>query len=354
MHRSSFAAASNLTNKYEATRQQVRQFINGQNSGHIIWTKGTTDGVNLAAMTWGNTNIKPGDVIVVLGSEHHANFVPWQQLAQRNSARFEVVKVLPNGDVDMDDFDRLMKLAPKLVAMQHVSNALGNIHDIQTLTQKAKAAGAVTFVDGAQAIATIAVNVESLECDFYAFSGHKLYGPMGIGVLYLSDTICQQLQPVYFGGEMITDVAIEASHFRPLPLCLETGTPNVSGVIGLGQALSFIKSEQYQDNKVVIQGLYQSLVRQLQAIPEITIFGNTESNVGIVSFIVEEEMVGDVATLLNEQGIALRAGHHCAMPLLKALGLEGTLRVSLGCYNTEADVKSFIKALMKSIELLKI
>ncbi|MDC2888225.1 cysteine desulfurase [Psychrosphaera algicola] len=352
VHRSAFSQASALTDKYESIRANVASFIGSTHAQNIIWTKGTTDSINLAAMAWGNQNISSDDLIVVLGSEHHANFVPWQQLAKLKNAHFKVVNVLPNGDIDLSHFESLMLLQPKLVAIQHCSNALGNIYPVKQLVKRAKKSGATTLVDGAQAIAHVPVNVEDIGCDFYAFSGHKMYGPTGIGVLYVNNRIKHQLTPVQFGGEMISHVSIEKTEFRPFPHFLETGTPNIAGIIGLGAALEFIQSKMFFEASKSSASLYQYLINQLHDIGTVRVLGNTNKNIGVVSFVVEDESASDIGALLNEQHIAVRCGHHCAMPLMTALGISGTVRVSLGCYNNKGDIDLFITALNKSLSLL--
>lgn len=352
VHRSAFSQASKLTDRYESIRADVANFIGSKLSKNIIWTKGTTDSINLAAMSWGQKNILSGDLIVVLGSEHHANFVPWQQLAQHKGAQFEVVNVLPNGDIDLTHFESLMLQKPKFVAVQHCSNALGNIYPVKRLVEQAKKSGATTLIDGAQAIAHIPVNVAELDCDFYAFSGHKMYGPTGIGVLYVNERIKHQLVPVQFGGEMISHVSIEKTEFRSFPHFLETGTPNIAGIIGLGAALKFIQSNALVNSAKASKSLYEYLVNQLHDIKTVRVLGNTQQNIGVISFVIEDESVGDIGALLNEQHIAVRVGHHCAMPLMAALGVSGTVRVSLGCYNNTNDIDLFIAALNKSLSLL--
>lgn len=354
VHRSAFKDANKVTNQYESAREKVASFIKAPSPQQIIWTKGTTESINLVALSWGQQHINQNDLIVVLGSEHHANFVPWQQLAKLKNARFEVVNVLPDGGIDQPHFDQLMSQGPKLVALQHCSNALGNIYPVAELMTQAKRAGAVTLIDGAQAVAHLKVDVSSIDCDFYAFSGHKLYGPTGIGVLYIHPRMTEHMSPVFFGGEMIQDVTIEQTSFRPFPHFLETGTPNIAGVIGLSAAISFIQSDTYLSAQSEVKSHYHYLISELSNLPEVICYGQLDNNVGIVSFNVDGESAGDVGALLSEQNVAVRVGHHCAMPLMKALGLSGTVRVSLACYNNQDDIDSFIDALKKSIQLLAI
>ena len=353
VHRSSHRTASQATDKYESARQAVANFIHAKNVNDIVWTKGTTESINLVAYAWGEAQIQEGDIIVVLGSEHHANFVPWQQLALRKGARFEVVNLDAYGNVDRDHYRQLMSLRPKFVALQHVSNALGNIHPIEDLVHLAKQAGAITLVDGAQAVAHIEVNVQEIGCDFYAFSGHKMYGPTGIGVIYINETVKDQMRPFHFGGEMIQSVSKEQTLFRPLPYLLETGTPNISGVLGLNAAIEFMSLKAFKRQQEFEQETYLYLVHQLKKLDRVKILGDTQNNIGVVSFVIDGESVGDIGTLLDEQGISVRCGHHCAMPLMAALGVQGTVRASLAVYNDKSDVDAFIEALSKTLALLE-
>ena len=354
VHRGSYASANLATNQYEAARHAVAKFIHAEDASHIVWTKGTTESINLVAYAWGQKHIEKNDVIVVLGSEHHANFVPWQQLAKGKQARFEVVNITDKGNVDLEHYRQLLTQRPKLVALQHCSNALGNIHPIDILVALAKQAGAITLVDGAQAVAHLEVNVQEIGCDFYAFSGHKMYGPTGVGVLYLSQRVKAQMQPFHYGGEMIQHVSIEETRFRRIPYMLETGTPNISGVIGLKAAIDFMSSKAFKLLQEDEQANHSYLVHQLKSIEGVRVYGDTDNNVGIVSFTIEGESASDIGTLLDEQGIAVRCGHHCAMPLMSALNIPGTIRASLAVYNDKTDIDSFITALNKTLDLLKV
>lgn len=354
VHRGSYQSASKATTIYEQTRNDIAQFINAESGRQIVWTSGATSSLNLVASSYAEHNLKAGDRIVVLGSEHHANFVPWQQLAKKHKLNFDVVNVLANGDVDLAHFQQLMAAQPKLVALQHCSNALGNIHPIKKLVEVAKSAGATTVVDGAQAVAHLDVDVLDIGCDFYAFSGHKMYGPTGIGVLYVSPKVEHKLSPSVFGGEMITVVTKDKTLFRDFPHFLETGTPNISGVMGLSAAVEFLTSNEFKNAQRHESKLYDYLIERLKSIESVKLVGNVENNIGVASFYIENESNADVGALLDQQGIAVRCGHHCAMPLMAELGLSGTVRASLGIYNNEMDVDRFIDGLTKTIELLDI
>lgn len=354
VHRSTYEQANDTTSQYETAREKVAQFINAQSKNDIVWTKGTTESINLAVYAWAKNIIKPGDSIVITGSEHHANFVPWQQLAIENEANLEIVKLLDNGMPDLKHYEELISCSPKIVAMQHCSNVLGNILPIETMINMAKVAGAKVLIDGAQAISHLAVDVEALDCDLYAFSGHKMYGPTGIGVLYINEKIKPEFSPFHFGGEMVKTVAPEQSTFQKIPSMLESGTPNIAGVIGLSSAIDFVNSAEYQQNKVESQKLWRYLVEQIAKLDSVQTYGDLNNNVGILSFNVKGESANDVATLLGQQNIAVRTGLHCAMPLHKYLNTGGAVRVSLGIYNDKADIDAFISALINTINLLDI
>ncbi|MUH71909.1 aminotransferase class V-fold PLP-dependent enzyme [Psychrosphaera haliotis] len=354
VHRGSYQAAQHVTAQYEQSRTCVAKFIGAGSSSNIVWTKGTTDSINLVAQSWANHNLKAGDEVVVLASEHHANFVPWQQLAINKQLKLTIIELLKNGQVDLEQYAHVIANKPKLIAIQHVSNALGTIYPIADMTRMAKESGATVLIDGAQAVAHLPVNVEALNCDFYVFSGHKLYGPTGIGVLYIHNRAKSGMQAVNFGGEMITKVTRTNTQFREIPALLETGTPNIAGVIGLKAAIEFISSPNYQTQHNQITLIHSQLVSELKKNRNIQLYGDMDNNVGVVSFTITGESVADIGMLLDQQGIAVRCGHHCAMPLMAALGVDGTVRVSLGVYNDSNDVTAFIKALNNTISLLDI
>lgn len=354
VHRSTYEQANNTTSLYEETREKVARLINAQSKNDIVWTKGTTESINLAVYAWAKNSIKAGDTIVITGSEHHANFVPWQQLAIENNASLQIVRLLENGMPDMNHYDELLSCSPKIVAMQHCSNVLGNILPVKTMTTKAKQTGAKVLIDGAQAICHLTIDVEDLGCDLYAFSGHKMYGPTGIGVLYINEKIKSEFSPFHFGGEMVKSVAPEQSTFQQIPSMLESGTPNIAGVIGLSAAIDFVDSDEYKKAEVETKDLFRYLVTEITKIPKVITYGDLNQNIGILSFNVIDESASDVATLLGQQNIAVRTGLHCAMPLHQYLNTGGAIRVSLGVYNDKADIDAFIEALINSIQLLDI
>lgn len=352
VHRATYAQANEVTDHYEQSRKKVADFINANGKSNIVWTKGTTESINLAVYAWAKHKVNAQDTIVITGSEHHANFVPWQQLAIENDAKLEIVNLLDNGMPDMTHYQQLLQQKPAIVAMQHCSNVLGNILPIKEMITLAKHNGAKVLVDGAQAISHLKVDVEDLDCDLYAFSGHKMYAPTGIGVLYISDDLKSEFRPFHYGGEMVKTVEPESSTFQQIPSMLESGTPNIAGVIGLSTALDFINSEEFALAKQQSKKNWQYLITEISKIDRVKTYGNLEQNVGILSFNIEGESAADVATLLGQQNIAVRTGLHCAMPLHSYLKTGGAVRVSLGIYTEKSDIDAFVSALLKSIELL--
>ena len=354
VHRATYQQANHATSIYEQSREKLASFINAEDKSNIVWTKGTTESINLTVYAWAKHHIKAGDTVVITGSEHHANFVPWQQLAIEKNANLEIVKLLDDGMPDLAHFHELLELNPKLVAIQHCSNVLGNILPVKEMISAAKQKNARVLIDGAQAISHLNVDVQDLDCDLYAFSGHKMYAPTGIGVLYISNTIKDEFKPFHFGGEMVKTVTSSETTFQHIPSMLESGTPNIAGVIGLSAAIDFIESEEYAIAKKESKSIWQYLLSEMSKIDAVKTYGNTTDNVGILSFNVEGESAGDVATLLGQQNIAVRTGLHCAMPLHAYLKTGGAVRVSLGIYSDKTDIDLFISALLKSIDLLDI
>jgi cysteine desulfurase / selenocysteine lyase len=357
VHRGSYSSAKSLTSLYENTRHAVADLINAPSSKNIAWTKGTTDSINVVAQSWARHQLKPGDRIVLLASEHHANIVPWQQVALQVGAHIDFVELTDEHVVDLSHFKQLLAVKPALVAIQHVSNALGNIHPIEemaALIRDANTAETKFLIDGAQAISHLNVDVQALDCDFYAFSAHKMYGPTGVGVLYVANEVVDQMLPVNFGGEMITNVSRAGSCFQKFPGLLETGTPNISGIVGLAAAVEYVTSNEYQSLHNSVSELYSLLLHELQQFPQVKVYGDCDNNVGIVSFTIIDESVADVGMLLDQQGIAVRVGHHCAMPLMHSLSIDGTIRVSLSVYNDKNDIVRFIAALKSTIKMLDI
>jgi cysteine desulfurase/selenocysteine lyase len=316
-----------------------------------VWTKGATESITLVASCLAKSHFKSGDSILVSALEHHANIVPWQQIAQALNMQLEVMPIDATGVLKLDESLQLITANTALVALGHVSNALGNINPIEALIAKAKKVGALTLIDGTQAVSHLAVNVQQLDCDFYVFSGHKMFGPTGIGVLYGKHKLLEQLPPYQFGGEMIENVSFEQTTFQPPPLKFEAGTPNIAGVLGIAVASEFI--QQHRTTLLELErNLYQQLLATLLAIPQVKLWGDTVNSICVQSFTVQGVSHYDLAVLLDKRNIAVRVGHHCAMPLMDALDIDGTIRVSLAAYNNSADIDTFAAAIIECISLL--
>ncbi|WP_349920403.1 aminotransferase class V-fold PLP-dependent enzyme [Aeromonas veronii] len=347
VHRAAHALSGRATRAFEAARETVARFINAPRPQEVIWTRGTTEAINLVAQSWGLSELQPGDEIILSTLEHHANIVPWQLVAQRTDALIRVIPLDERGDLDMDAYQSLLGPRTRLVSVAHVSNALGTVNPVKEIVTAARAVGALTLIDGAQAVAHLDVDVQEIGCDFYAFSGHKLYGPTGIGVLWGRTDLLERMPPWQAGGEMIDRVSFAGTSFNILPFKFEAGTPHIAGAIGLASAIDFIAD---LDRAALIRHeavLTDYLVMGLQQVPGLRLVGAPRQRAGAVSFLLDEIHPQDAATLLDMQGIALRVGHHCAMPLMESLGVGGTLRVSLACYNDQNDVDTLLAALHK-------
>lgn len=347
VHRAAHALSGRATRAFEAARETVARFINAPRSQEVIWTRGTTEAINLVAQSWGLSELQPGDEIVLSTLEHHANIVPWQLAAQRTGALIRVIPLDQHGDLDMAAYRAMLGPRTRLVSVAHVSNALGTVNPVKEIVAAAKAVGALTLIDGAQAVAHLEVDVQALGCDFYAFSGHKLYGPTGIGVLWGKTELLERMPPWQAGGEMIDRVSFAGTTFNALPFKFEAGTPHIAGAIGLAAAITFIDGQDRAELVRHEQALTDYLVTGLQQVPGLRLVGEPAQRAGAVSFLLDEIHPQDAATLLDMQGIALRVGHHCAMPLMESLGIGGTMRASLACYNDRDDVDALLAALHK-------
>ena len=351
VHRSSHQLAASVTEQFEQSRKNIQHFIGAKSHKEIVWTKGATESINLVASGLAKSHFKAGDSILVSALEHHANIVPWQQIAEALNLKLDVMPVNANGVLMLQESLQLMTSKTALVALGHVSNALGNINPIETIIAKAKEVGALTLIDGTQAVSHLVVNVQQLDCDFYVFSGHKMFGPTGIGVLYAKYHLLEQLPPYQLGGEMIQKVSFTKTTYQPPPLKFEAGTPNIAGVLGMGAAGEFI--QQHRTSLLELESsLYQQLLSILLAIPQVKLWGDNVDSICVQSFTVEGVSHYDLAVLLDKRNIAVRVGHHCAMPLMEALGIDGTIRVSMAAYNSSADIDNFGTALTQCISLL--
>lgn len=336
VHRGLYELAYETTEQYEAVRAQVASFIHAAKPSEIVYTRSTTDGLNLVASSFGPQVVKPGDEILISGAEHHSNFLPWQQLAHRLQAKLVVAPVTATGDTDVAAVAQLITPRTKLLALAQVTNVGGGEVALAPLAQAIHAVGGYLIVDGAQAVAHLSVDVQALDADFYAFSGHKMYGPTGIGVLYGRQALLEQMPPIQFGGEMIDEVLDQSATWAEGPLKFEAGTPNIAGVYGLGAAITWLTA---QDPAAIAQQEHSQVLvlrQALAAIPGVVLYGS-DASIGIVSFNLTGVHPHDLATFLDEQHIAVRAGHHCAQPLMARLGVPATVRASFGAYNSAAD-----------------
>jgi cysteine desulfurase/selenocysteine lyase len=339
------------TEAYESARDKVAAFIGAKSGQEIVFTRGTTESINLVAATLGREIIKDGDEILLTTLEHHANIVPWQMLAKRTGAKVVVARLRDSADVDLDFFRSLINERTKIVAIAHVSNAIGTLNPVKEMTRMAKAEGAYVLIDGAQAAHHRKVDVQSIGCDFYAFSGHKMYGPTGVGVLFGRAEVLEEMPPYQGGGDMIASVSFEKTLFAPPPQRFEAGTPNIAGVIGLSAAIDFIETiglDRIEQHEKQLIALAQKM---LEDTPGVVVVGNPTERVAAISFTVKNAHPHDVGTVLDHEGIAVRAGHHCAQPLMRALELPATVRASFAVYNTQEDIVALGKALSRVEEL---
>ncbi|PKG39406.1 aminotransferase class V-fold PLP-dependent enzyme [Psychromonas sp. Urea-02u-13] len=352
VHRASHQLSNRATTVFENARETVCQFINASSSKEIIWTKGTTEGFNLLTNVFAS-QLNAGDEVIISTLEHHANIVPWQMLVESIGIVLKVIPLKEDNSLDLAAYQQLLNDKTKFVSVAHISNALGIINPIEEIITLAHQHDIKVIIDGAQAIAHMPVDVQALDCDYYLFSGHKLFAPTGVGILYGKQHLLDALPPWQGGGEMIKSVSFSETVYNELPFKFEAGTPNIAGAIGLAAAIEFLN---HYDRKMMMlheQMLLAVAEGALLAIPEVTVFSPGVPKSGAISFLVEDEHHSDIAMLLDAQGIAVRSGSHCAMPLLSALNCSGTVRVSFSLYNTLAEVKAFISALKDVISLLK-
>ncbi|MDO2949130.1 aminotransferase class V-fold PLP-dependent enzyme [Aeromonas simiae] len=346
VHRASHVLSTRATAAFEAARETVARFINARDSREVIWTRGTTEAINLVAQSWGQS-LQAGDEILVSTLEHHANIVPWQLAAERKGARVVPIPLDAHGDIDLDAYRALLGPRTRLVAVGHVSNALGTVNPVATITSLAKAAGALVLIDGAQAVAHLPVDVQRLGCDFYAFSGHKMYAPTGIGALWGRRELLEKMPPWQGGGEMIERVSFAGTTFNRLPFKFEAGTPHIAGAVSMAAAIDFLQGLDRPALLAHEQALTTYLADQLRATPGVRLVGAPQQRLGAVSFLLDEIHPQDAGTLLDMQGVAVRVGHHCAMPLMESLHIGGTIRASLACYSTHTDIDTLIGAIQK-------
>lgn len=351
VHRGVYELSERATHKYEQVRKKVQAFINANESAEIIFTKGTTEAINLVANCFGALEIKAGDEIILTVMEHHSNIVPWQLLCERVGATIKVVPLAEDDTLDLAALKKLITANTKLIAVTHVSNVLGTINPIKDIVSMAHAQQVPVLVDGAQAVPRLRVDVTELDCDFYTFSSHKMYGPTGVGILYGKRKWLERMPPYQGGGDMIITVSFEKTEYNAIPLKFEAGTPNIAGVIGLGAAIDFMNGVGIENIFNHEHELTQYAMQQLAQVPFVKIYGNAPTKVGVISFMLDSVHPHDVGTIVDNEGIAVRAGHHCAMPLITHFGVSALVRASFGIFNITEDVDKLVKALLKANEL---
>ncbi len=345
IHRAVHYLSEAATAAYEAARVKLQRFINAREAREVIFTSGTTEGINLVAHGWGRKFIKAGDEIILTVLEHHSNIVPWQMLAQEKGASLRVVPINDAGELLIDEYEALFNEHTRLVCLSHVSNALGSVNPVKNMIAFAHARGAAVLVDGAQAVPHLALDVQDLDCDFYAFSGHKLCGPTGIGILYGRAALLEAMQPFKGGGDMIHTVTFENTTYAPIPNKFEAGTPPIAAAVGLGAAVDYLSNISMATIAAHEHDLLRDATEQLGALPGVRLLGTARDKAAVLSFAVQGIHPHDVGTLLNTHGVAVRTGHHCAQPLMARLGLAATSRASFAFYNTHFEVDALVAAI---------
>ena len=338
MHRGVHSLSIEATDAYEEARDTIAVHVGAADSSEIVFTRGTTESINLVASSWGDTFVKEGDEIILTKMEHHSNIVPWQILAERTGARLNYVDVTADGRLDMNDLDRLLERRPKLVSFTHVSNGMGTLNPVIDIVERAHAVGALTLIDGAQAAPHLQLNVGELGCDFYAFSAHKMCGPTGVGALWGRRELFETMPPYQSGGEMISEVTLEGSRWAEVPHKFEAGTPNISGVVGFGEAVQFLDDVGLDTLAVHETSLKKYALERLTAVEGLTLYGPQDERMSVFSFTYGDIHPHDLSTILDQNGIAIRAGHHCNQPLMDHFGISATARASFYLYNTHNEV----------------
>ena len=352
IHRGIHTLAEEATAAFEETRDAVKEFIGAGSREEIIFTKGTTEGINLVAYSWGRKNIRAGDEIIISNMEHHSNIVPWQLLCEEKNAVLKVIPINDAGELILDEYEKLLGPKTRLVSIVHVSNALGTVNPIKQMIARAHAAGALFMVDGAQSAVHLDIDVTDMDCDFFAFSAHKLYGPTGVGVLYGKKEILESMPPFQGGGEMIKEVTLTKTVFNDLPYKFEAGTPNIADVIAFKTSLDFIRFYGKDKIRKHENELLDYAHQELEKIPGLRIVGTAKEKVSVVSFVIEGAHPQDIGILLDNRGIAVRTGHHCAQPLMDRFCIPGTARASFALYNTVFEIDELVTALMRIVKIL--
>jgi cysteine desulfurase / selenocysteine lyase len=351
IHRGVHFLSEQATAAYEAARHKIKHFINARSEQEIVFVRGTTEAINLVAQSYGRTFLKPGDEIIVSAMEHHSNIVPWQMLCEQTGARLRVVPINHDGELVLDEYCRMLNEKTKLVSVTHVSNALGTIVPVKEIARLAHERHVPVLVDGAQAAPHLKIDVQELDCDFYAFSGHKLFGPTGVGILYGRLELLDAMPPYQGGGDMISLVTFEKTHYNILPYKFEAGTPHIAGGIGLGAAIDYLEGLDWQQVAAHEHGLLTYATAALSDIEGLRIIGTAKEKVGVVSFVFDHIHAHDVGTILDQEGVAVRAGHHCAMPVMQRFGVPATTRASFALYNTRQEIDILVRGIQRALEV---
>ena len=351
VHRGVHLLSQEATTAFEDAREKVARFVNARSVREMIFTRGCTEAINLVAATWGRQHVHSDDEILISALEHHSNIVPWQMLCELSGAHLKVCPLHPDGSLNMEAFARLLTSRTRLVAISHISNSLGTINPIKEIIRLAHEAGAKVLIDGAQALAHLEVDVQELDCDFYAFSAHKIYGPMGIGGLYGKEALLNEMPPYQGGGEMIANVTFEKTTYNEPPFKFEAGTPNVAGAVAFGAALDYLKQIGIHNIARREHELLEYATEALSAIPGVSIVGTAKEKASVISFVIDDIHPYDAGTIIDHYGIAVRTGSHCTQPLMDSLGITGTVRASFAFYNTFEEIDLLVKAVKKAKEM---
>jgi cysteine desulfurase / selenocysteine lyase len=351
IHRGVHLLSERATQAYENARGKVQRFVNASQSKEIIFVRGTTEAINLVASSYGRANVKAGDEVLITAMEHHSNIVPWQILCDEKGARLRVAPINDNGELILEEFEKLLNESTRLVSLGHISNALGTINPIRAIIEIAHRRGVPVMIDGAQAAPHMTLDVQELDCDFYAFSGHKVYGPTGIGVLYAKASLLEAMPPYQGGGDMIASVTFGKTTYNTLPYKFEAGTPNIAGTIGLGVAIDYVNQIGLERIDRYEHELLEYGTEALSQIPGLRLIGTAKEKTGVLSFVLEGVHPHDVGTILDREGIAIRTGHHCAMPVMERFGVPATARASLAFYNTREEIDALVAGIHKVREV---
>jgi len=351
IHRGVHLLSERATKAYEDARLAVQQFINAADPAEVIFVRGTTEAINLVAHSYGRTHVQAGDAVLISAMEHHSNIVPWQILCEERGARLRVVPMNGRGELLLDELEKLLTPRTKLVAVSHVSNALGTVNPVRQIIAMAHEHGTPVLVDGAQAVPHLQVDVQELDCDFYAFSGHKMYGPTGVGVLYGKKRLLEAMPPYQGGGDMISSVTFEKTTYNRLPFKFEAGTPNIAGVIGLGAAIEYLERTAVDRVAAHENHLLTYATERISSLPGVRLIGTAQEKAAVLSFVLEGVHPHDIGTVLDQEGIAVRTGHHCAQPVMQFFGVPATARASFALYNTEEEVDALMRGICKVQEI---